>query len=148
MLEKEELHKLFRPVLDVILHSLGVNKNPPLVLVHGGSNVFGLVIDNFFHVQGVAQLQLLLGHLNKEDRTGKLIRIEKDNLELLIGLGKCPLLHPHTTQYKYVPNKWITYISLFLCKLNSKVEVRGNQVIKLQSKYEHHLMQISVIQQC
>ena len=83
-LEKEESRKLFRPVLNVILHSLGVNQNFPLALVHGRSDYFGLEIDNFYHVQEVAQLHLLLLHLNKENRTSDLIRIEKDNIELLI----------------------------------------------------------------
>ena len=50
----------------------------------------GLGIDDIVFVQGVVQLQLLLGHLNLDDRTGRLIVSDRDYLELTVGTGQCP----------------------------------------------------------
>ena len=110
----KDLKKLFRPVLDVILHTLGLNKHFPLALVHAGPDALGLGINDLPTIQGIAQLQLLLGHLNKADRTGKLILITLGSLELEIGLGKCPLWHPYTTTLEHVSDTWITSIGRFL----------------------------------
>ena len=56
-----DLKRLFHPVMDVILHTLGLNKHFPLALVHAGPESLGLGIDDLAMVQGIAQLQLLLG---------------------------------------------------------------------------------------
>ena len=98
--------------MDVILHTLGLNKNFPLALVHAGPESLGLGIDDMTMVQGIAQLQLLLGHLNKADQTGTLIKIAVSYLELEIGLGKCPLGHPHTTTLEHVTMTWVTSVAL------------------------------------
>ena len=60
-----DLKRLLCPVLDTILHTLGLNKYFPLALVHAGPSNLELDIDDLPTVQGTAQLQLLLGHINK-----------------------------------------------------------------------------------
>ena len=47
-------------------------------MIHTGVDDLGLEIDDIVFVQGVAQLQLLLGRLNKSDRTGRIIEIARD----------------------------------------------------------------------
>ena len=82
-IEAKEIRKLFRPVLTTLLHSLGLGQNFPLTAVHAGADDLGLGIDDAVCMLGVAQLQLLLGHLNKDDRTGRLIQIDRDFIELV-----------------------------------------------------------------
>ena len=77
-IDHKKLKNLFRPVLDQIMHTLGLNKNFLLALVHASLEWMGLGVDDLPNMQGVAQLQLLLGHLNKQDRTGQLIAIEQE----------------------------------------------------------------------
>ena len=81
-IEYRELKRLFRPVLDVLLHTMGLNRHFPLALTHAGPDVLGLGIDDLPTIQGVAQLQLLLGHLNRADCTGSLIEITMGLAEL------------------------------------------------------------------
>ena len=50
----KDLKRLFRPVLDVILHRLGLNKHFLLALMHAGPDNLRLVIDDLPTVQGVA----------------------------------------------------------------------------------------------
>ena len=103
-LEVKKLKQLFRPVLTVILHSLGMARNFPLAVVHAGVADMGLGIDNLTCTHGVAQLQLLLGHLNKRDRTGQLLQIERDYIELVVGTGACPLDTPLVTTLPHFPD--------------------------------------------
>ena len=57
----KDLMRLFRPVLNVILHTLGLNRNFPLTGIHAGVGNLGLAFNDIVFVQGIAQLQLLLG---------------------------------------------------------------------------------------
>ena len=79
-IEFKKLKKSFWPVLDQLLHMLGINKHFHLAMVHAGPEWLGLVIDYLPTMQGVAQLQLLLGHANKQYFTATLIQIERDSL--------------------------------------------------------------------
>ena len=115
--------KNFRPVLDQIMHTIGLNKHFPLTMVHAGPAWLGSCLDDLPTMQGVAQLQLLLGHVNKQDCTGTLICIEQDYLELIIGLGKYPFLKPQISSLDHKPTTWITSICNFLQQQQSKVEL-------------------------
>ena len=155
-IRRQELKRLFRPVLDQLLHSLGLNRHFPLAMVHAGSDWLGIGVDDLYTMQGVAQLQLMLGHVNKGDRTGELIRIERDWLELALGLGKCPLKEPHIVNYKHAPMTWVTLICAFLYRNGSSVELRHDRVVPIQRANNQYLMQLAIdgnfnlnlIQQC
>ena len=81
------MEQLFFPVLDALLNSLGLNRNFPLAMIHSGPNNLSLGIDDLPTIHGIAQLKILLGHLNIADRTGRIIEFDRDHLELTIGLG-------------------------------------------------------------
>ena len=138
------LKRLFRPVLDVILHTLGLNKRFPLALVHSGPEALGLGIDDLPTLQGVAQLQLLLGHLNRADCTGDLIEITLGSLEMEIGLGRCPLWYPHTTTLKHVSDTWASSIGRFLHRMDCRVEARTKRQVKHQRENDHFIMQLAL----
>ena len=85
------MKQLFYPVLDTLLHGLCLNKKFPLSMIYSSQDDLGLGIDNLPTIYGVSQLQLLLRHLNMGDRTGRIIEIDRNHLELTIGLDTCPL---------------------------------------------------------
>ena len=155
-IDHNDLKKMFRLVLDELLHTLGLNKNFPLALVHAGTNSMGLGIEDLPTMQGISQLQLLLGHANKQDRTATLILIERDYLELTIGVGRCPLLEPYIATLEHVPDTWMTSICSFLHKNNSSVEIRHTRVVPVQQDQDQYIMQLALdgnynlrlIQQC
>ena len=125
-------------------------------MVHAGPDCMGLSIDDLPTMQGVAQLQLLLGHVNKQDRTGTLICIERDYLKLVIGLGKCLLREPHIAALDHAPSTWITSICGFLQQHKSEVELQHKKVVALQRNGDALIMQLAtdgyynlkLIQQC
>ena len=113
-------------------------------MVHAAPANMGLDVDNLSTLQGTAQLQLLLGHINKGDRTGCLIEIRSDYLDLEIGLGKFPLAFPRTVQYKHVSLTWISSICQFLHRTNSWVERQGHRVVQDQQQNNHFIMQLAM----
>ena len=93
-ISKEELRKIFRPALNTLLHTINLNEHFPLALVHGSADYFGLQLDDVYFLRGISQLKFLLGHLNMKDRTGDLIRIAHEHMELTLGHGVSPLEQP------------------------------------------------------
>ena len=56
---------------------------------------FGLKIRDLALEQGQKKIEMLIVHLMKNYRTGKLIMIEQDYNELIIRKGSCPLQSPN-----------------------------------------------------
>ena len=83
-------------------------------------------------IQGLAQMELYVVHIRKNDRTVKLIQIEREHIELVIGKGKCPLDHPDTTTSSYIEETWITSLGKFLHKCNGRIVTDRNPVAKNQ----------------
>ena len=97
------LRKLIRPALKILMNSYVLRKSFPRAVVFGGPKYFGLELDDLAIAQGSTQIRYYMGHTNMCDRTGKLLRISKDNLELVLGTGRCPLQYP-TDIPKYMSN--------------------------------------------
>ena len=128
----------------MILHSLGLARNFPLAVVHAGVADMGLGIDDFTCVHGVAQLQLLLGHLNKRDRTGQLLQIERDYIELVVGTGACSLDTPAVTTLPHCPDTCMMLVCGFLHSVGGSVDTASKQVIPPQRERDQYVMQLAV----
>ena len=116
----------------------------------------GMGLDNMVCVHGVAQLQLLLGHLNKRDRTGQLIQIDRDYVELLVGTGVFPLANLSVSSLSHSPTMWVTSICGYLYSVGGAAVTNFKQVISFQRENNHFIMQLAIdsnfciksIQQC
>ena len=47
------IRKMYRPVLNTIMHSLHLNENFPLALVHESTKYFGLELDDAYFLRGI-----------------------------------------------------------------------------------------------
>ena len=74
------------------------------------------------------------------DRSGELIRIAHDHMELSLGQGVSPLEQPSIAQGKLGLNTWLQSICYFLTDTNSKVEIRGPRIVNLQRDNDKHIM--------
>ena len=140
LLSKEELTRIQRPALKVILQALHLNSTFPLSIIHGDKRYQGLEIDNLYVTQGATQIKYYIGHTRMNDTTGKLMRIEKDYVELLNGLGKCPLQNPATTSVAWCPRSWITHVGKFLNHSEASITSSTPRVIKHQRNRDIFLM--------
>ena len=71
------------------------------------------------------------------------MRISKDTLELQIGMGKCPLQHPHINNLEYMDKSWIGHLGKFLTLIGGSIETRGERVIADQRRNDQKIMEIA-----
>ena len=90
-----------------------MNRNYPRVIAYAGPEYFRLDLTDFAASQGVAQLKMYVGHCCRRDRTGELLLIKKDYIELLVGRGKCLLKHPLGVMVEYIEQTWIVALANF-----------------------------------
>ena len=60
-----------QPVLRAVLPKMGINQNTGRVYIYGSSKFQGLALPKQYNDLGVAQLQLLLHHGNRDTHLGK-----------------------------------------------------------------------------
>jgi hypothetical protein len=74
-LKVKECEDIQRPMVNVILPKMGVNRNTARNVVFGTCNYGGLGLDHLAAVQGFAQLQYLIGSLRTQDTRGDLYQM-------------------------------------------------------------------------
>ena len=56
------LQKMHRPALEVALNAMGINRSYPRAIAYAGAEYFGLELNDYAVSQGVAQLEMYVGH--------------------------------------------------------------------------------------
>ena len=135
---------MFRPVLNEIMHTLNLNQNFPLDIVHGVCEVFGLEIDNMYHMQNVAKIRFFLGHTNMCDRTGELLHTALDHLELISGMGGAPFANPRKLMHPHIPDTWAKSLALYLIQIGSFIDMRRDPILQLQREQDQYIMRIAL----
>jgi hypothetical protein len=110
-LTKEEGDKLQSPAIMALLPKLHLNCHTARELVFGPDLYGGLELLTIYGQQSYGQITYLLGHVNFNDKTGKLILVSLSYLQLLSGSDRfshglngdcmsqmhgCPFAHVHT----------------------------------------------------
>ena len=88
---KPELRSIQYQPLRVALNTLGLNSTFPICIVFGDHKYQGLNMNNVYATQGIESIQYYVGHMKIKSETSKLMKIEKDYLEIIFGQGICPL---------------------------------------------------------
>ena len=101
---------------------------------------FGLDFNNYEASQGVAQLEMYVGHCRRQDCTGKLLMIKKEYIELIIGKWKCPLEHPESALVNYVEKTWILTLAWFLHRCQGSVVTKSERVVEKQHDNDNFIM--------
>ena len=66
--------------------------------------------------------------------------IEKDYVEMLIGLGHCPLENPERAAVDYVENSWILALAKFLQRCGGSILTNTKRVVEKQRDNDVFLM--------
>lgn len=106
-LTKAECQKLMTILLRALLPKMHVNRNTARSIIHGPFDYGGLEIPHIYTLQGADKLQLFIGHLRIQDRTGQLIHCNLTYLQLLSGTGTF-ILNQSFQHYQWVERGWIT----------------------------------------
>ena len=99
---EEELHAIQRKFIYLLLPKMGINRHAPRVMIFGPTSRGGREIMDLRVEQPTQHLMTNLGHMQRNDTVGKLLRITLNDTQMETGLE-----HPFFT-YDY---NYSTYIA-------------------------------------
>jgi hypothetical protein len=108
-LTQNQCNELQSIILRALLPKLHINRNTARSIVHGPAELGGLALPHIYTTQGIDKLELFLGHLQIQDRTGQLIHSDLTYLQLLSGTGAF-ILNLYQSHYLWVEQGWLTSI--------------------------------------
>ena len=101
-----ECVRVDRSYLPTLLSRMGFNRCTKQLLLFGPPSLGAFGFTNTWTDQGIVQIQLLLGHLRKDEEIRVLTNILLETLQLVIG-SSLPLFHyPLTQVLKYCTCNW------------------------------------------
>ena len=106
-IERVAYQKLQIKITTSALHALSVNQHYPHAVGFAGPEYLGLHLLCLYLHQRIEKFKLYMGHVRKQDRTAKLMKILKDQVELLIGKGRDPLEYPEDCELVWIPPSWL-----------------------------------------
>jgi hypothetical protein len=119
---------------------MGFNCCTKQLLLFGPPSLGAFGFTNTWTNQGIAQIQLLLGHLRKNEEIGKLTHILLETLQLVIG-SSLPLFHyPLTQVLKYCTRNWLLNVWEFLTSIQGKIHLERAWKLELQRTNDVSLM--------
>ena len=140
-LTRKELRSVHYPALRVAVNALGLNSTFPRCILYGNACYQGLDMEDLYMVQGTEKIKHYLGHLRTQSETGRLLRIQKDHVELHSGQGKCPLRHPALNKDSWMERTWIGSLGEFLDYADGYIETEGERLIDEQRENNKFLME-------
>jgi hypothetical protein len=94
---------------------MGINRNTSRSVLFRTRKYDGLGLDHLAALQGLGQLQYLIGSLRKQDTTGDMYQMLLECTQLECGTAT-PILKANFPRYKHtlLTKKWITELELSL----------------------------------
>jgi hypothetical protein len=124
-LTEEECNKIQSPPLMAVLPKLHLNRHTAQSIVHGPQDYGGLTLPSVYGEQSFGQLWYLLGHINLQDKTGRLMIISLSNLQLISGCEKSILQQEHSRYKGWLEKCWLTSIWPYLSRVGWKIHIRN-----------------------
>ena len=82
--------------------------------------------------QGIAQIQLFLGQIQKKEEIGLLLHITMENLQLVIGSSRPLFTYPLLQELKFCPRNWIINVWDFLLSINGTIQLEKSWHLETQ----------------
>lgn len=123
-LTEPQCHYIQSPALRALLPKLHLNRNMARSIINGPLIYDGMNLPHLYTIQGCDQLKFLLGHLQAQDKTCKLILIRHGYLQLLVGITKNFLNEPYQTFSYCICPSWLTSVWQFMSKFHLSITMR------------------------
>jgi hypothetical protein len=128
-----------RPI-NLILASMGINRNMPRSVVYAPITLGGLGFKCLYTEQGwCQQIENLVGHIRINSTVGKLIRSTLSLHQLTAGTST-PTLSDPDTPIPYLEKGWITSIRQFLSHIGGEIEIADQFTLRPVRANDHLLM--------
>jgi hypothetical protein len=125
-LDIKECEEIQRPVVNVILPKMGINRNITRSVVFGTSKYDRIGLDHLTTFQGFGQLQCFIGSLRTQDTTYDLYQMLLEYTQLECGTA-APILEENFSRYEHaiLTKNWITECWRYLSLCNASVPISG-----------------------
>ena len=123
------------------MNILGLNRNFLRIILFAGPDYFELGAMELAVEKGRRKIELFMGHVRRNNQTGKLILIATDYLEPL-GKGRFPVEFPQDINCLHAPIGWLTIICETLQKAGEQLVLNKKTVVRDQRVNDKFLMMI------
>ena len=106
----------------ILLHSYGLQRNTPKIVLFGTTEQAGLGIPHLYHVQGHEKLKLFLMHIRRNDTPGKLLDICTAYTQLELGIRDSFLTTSFYRYNEYITPTWITHLWQYMTDCKATLE--------------------------
>ena len=139
-LSHPECDMVDRSYLPTLLSRMGINKCTKRLLLFGPPSLGALGFTNTWTDQGIAQVQLLLGHLRQGQEIGQLLQVLMETLQMVIG-SSLPLFHyPIQQILKFCNRNWLLNVWEFLLSIQGKIHLKNAWILAPQRRHDVFLM--------
>lgn len=114
LFKESQCEHIQSPTLTTVLQKYGIVSTIARDIVHGPARYGGLNLTNLFTDAGCQKIRLLLGHIQKGDNTGDIIKVALGCAQQEIGISTPIFTEPYSNYKPISTPSWIQYIWEFL----------------------------------
>ena len=119
---------------------MGINRCTKHLLLCCPTSLGTIGFTNTWTDQGIAQVQLLMGHLRQQEEIGQLTIVQLEILQLVIG-SVLPLLSYCLSQvFKYCQRTWLLNVWDFLVPIEGTIHLKHKWTLAIQQTHDIFLM--------
>ena len=118
---KEQCANLDKIYCPTIISKMGMNRKREIPILHGSHKYGWQQIPTSWNLQGLAHVQLLVGHLQLNDLIGQHMRHIIDYLYLYLGVQEKPLTYNYNKIKALMPEGWFASTWFFLSEIQATV---------------------------
>ena len=139
-LSHPECYMVDRSYLPTLLSQMGINRCTKRLLLFGPPSLGALGSTNTWTDQGIAQIQLLLGHLRQGQDIGQLLQVLMETLQMVIR-SSLPFFHyPIQQILKFCNRNWLLNVWEFLLSIQGKIHLENAWTLVPQCIHDVFLM--------
>ena len=139
-LSRFECTQVDRSYLPTFLSHMGSNRCNKQLLLFGPTSLCAIGFTNTWTDQGIAQVQLLMGHLRQQREIGQLTIILLEILQLVIGSVLPLFSYPLLQVLKYCQRTWLLNAWDFLVSFEGTIHLEHKWTLAIQQTHDVFLM--------
>ena len=105
---------IFSKIITPLLHAHSLHRNFNQSIAIAPDTYGGLRLNHFYYIQGIEQIKFFIMHYRRNDKTGKLLKITLQLLQLHCGIAQPFYNKDHSIFSEVIPKTWFSNIWNFL----------------------------------
>jgi hypothetical protein len=118
---KKQCDKIQAKYLPTFLSKMGINRTTSTAIRHGPPHLGGMDAFALDTEQGIQQTKMIIAHLSKDDKVGRMLEISLDHLQLQSGVSWPVLSKPGHIPRSYIDKCYLSETWKFLDTANTTI---------------------------